>query len=70
MCFPQGDVSLDVSVSDGAFTFSPTDVEDFVTIIVMEDDIAEDDEEFSILVEVDGQPTVTINMIIRENDGM
>ena len=44
-------------------------MENFLTINVRENDVAEEDEEFSVIIQVDGQPTVTINLIIRDNDG-
>ena len=52
------------------FVFSPADVEHFLSLTVLDDDIAEEDEEVSFIITVTGQPTDIITFIFSDNDGV
>lgn len=68
MSAPLATGSDDFSVVSGTFTFLPSDNERFLPITVNDDDVAEDDEQFSLVVMISGQRHV-LNFIIRDNDG-
>ena len=60
----------DVTVQLGTFVFLSTDDEHFLPVTIIEDEIAEEEEEVTIIITVPGtQPPHIISLIIQDNDG-
>ena len=58
-------------VEVGTFVFSPTDDEHFLPVTVIEDEIAEEEEEVTVVITVPGnQPPHIISLTVLDNDGI
>ena len=56
-------------VNVGTFTFPPTADKQFLPVTLVNDTVAEEEEEVSIVISVPGQTPQVITLIIQDNDG-
>ena len=59
----------DVLVDVGTFTFAPSVDEVYVPVTVVDDEVAEGEEEVTIVISIPGQLPQVITLLIQDNDG-
>ena len=60
----------DITVTVGTFSIPPSMNEMFLPVSILDDSVAEDEEEVSILIRFNpGTPPQTVTLIIQDNDG-